>query len=269
MTENQEVFFHVGLGKVASTYLQKNIFPRLKGISYISTHQYKKSKLIIPKLKDQKVLVSREFDRQFEEEVRWFTNDYPNARIIILFRRHDDWIASQYKRHVKNGFFKPFREFIDINADQGFWKQRELVYADKLKIIEDCCQYPPLILCYDDLVANPQRFVRNLTDYLEIPPMTDVPTEKVHKSFSEKQLKVLRAFCRRFVGIVPANHQNKMKHWLLYRPVWALYHLILYVAYFFPVSRVQDDPLIELDELQMIQERFENDWILIRNQAKY
>jgi len=268
MAENQEVFFHVGLGKVASTYLQKNIFPRLKGISYISTHQYKKSKLIIPKLNDQKVLVSREFDRQFENEVRWFTNDYPNARIIILFRRHDDWIASQYKRHVKNGFFKPFREFLDIHADQGFWKQNELVYADKIRIIEECCQYPPLILCYEDLVANPQRFIRNLTDFLEIPPMTNVPTEKVHKSFSEKQLKVLRAFCQAYIGVVPTNHKNKMKHWLLYRPVWAFYHLVLYISKIFPDRWVPVEPLIEPEELEKVRLKFKEDWAFVKNQKK-
>ena len=68
----KQIYFHVGLGKVASTYLQHEVFPKLKGIHYLPTGKYKRSKSIIPQLEVAKVLVSREFDRQFEDEVRWF-----------------------------------------------------------------------------------------------------------------------------------------------------------------------------------------------------
>ena len=42
-----EIYFHVGLGKVASTYLQHRFFPKLKGIHYIKSTRYRRSLQII------------------------------------------------------------------------------------------------------------------------------------------------------------------------------------------------------------------------------
>ena len=46
---NKKIFFHVGLAKTGSTFLQKNFFPKLKNIKYISTHKYKRCINIIKK----------------------------------------------------------------------------------------------------------------------------------------------------------------------------------------------------------------------------
>lgn len=265
MPEEPKIFFHVGLGKVASTYLQKRVFPQLQGIMYISTHHYRKSKKIIPKLSYPKILVSREFDRQFEEEVRWFTKDYPNARIIMLLRRHDDWIASQYKRHVKNGFFGSFEDFLDLQNDKGYWRIKDLLYRPKLEIIKSCCSYPPLILFYEDFLSDPKGFLHQLTNYLGAPAIEDVSTQRVHQSFSDKQLKILRIFCRTVIGVMPTNHRNKIKHWLLYRPVWVFYHMILYAAKLFPKSWVPAQPLIDPGCLEEVRKAYEEDWKAVKN----
>lgn len=256
----KQIFFHVGLGKTASTYLQQSVFPNLEGVKYISTHQYKKAKSIIPQLKQDKVLVSREFDRQFEEEVRWFTNEYPEARIIIVLRRHDEWIASQYKRHVKNGFFRSFEEFIDLENDTGYWKLEELNYKRKLKIIQECCVHAPLVLIYDELVKDPASFIRKVTDYLGVKPLEKASVNKIHRSFSDKQLKVLRAFTKQYIRVVPRNYPNKILHWLLYRPVWAFYHLILFVARFLPDSWVPAAPLINQESLKKVKVKYNVEW---------
>jgi len=260
MPAHQEIFFHVGLGKVASTYLQQQIFPQLNGVHYISTHKYKKSKQIISQHSEQKILVSREFDRQFEEEVRWFTKDFPEAKIIILLRRHDEWIASQYKRHVKNGFFGSFEEFLDLENDQGYWQQKDLLYRPKLELIKAYCQNPPLVLFYEDLKADRNQFVRQITNYMGIAPLENVSSRQVHKSFSEKQLLVLRTFCRKYIKVMPTNHRNKVKHWILYRPVWAFYHLILYAAKYFPDTWLPEESLISEEALQKVRKEFAEDW---------
>ena len=260
MADQKQVFFHVGLGKTGSTYLQKKVFPKLKGIRYISTHHYKQSKKILESTNDEKVLVSREFDRQFEEEVRWFTKDYPEARIIIVFRRHDQWIASQYKRHVKNGFFYSFQDFFDIKNDNGFWKKKELDYSSKLRIIQECCVHPPLVLDYDELMTDPFSYVQKITDYMGVAPLEKVPVEKVHQSYSEKQLLVLRSFCRKYIRVVPKNHKNKLKHWCFYRPFWILFHLVLYAAKLLPASWVSKQPLINPGSLEAIEHHAVSDW---------
>ncbi|MFT6881695.1 MAG: hypothetical protein ACI83W_000686 [Marinoscillum sp.] len=264
MQNRPQVYFHVGLGKVASTYLQKEVFPRLEGIQYIPTGRYRKSKEIITKSYSDKILVSREFDRQFEEELRWFAADYPNCKVIILLRRHDDWIASQYRRHVKNGFYHDFEAFLDMKEDKGFWQQKELHYMSKLKLIEELTHKPPLVLFYDELKENPEGFVKSMIDFMGVPPLENLSRRLVHKSFSDKQLKVLRSFCRKYVRRVPINHRNKWKHWLCYRPVWAAYHVILYTAAFLPESWITKEPLIENELLDVVRLAFNEDWAAVR-----
>ncbi|MFY0606011.1 MAG: sulfotransferase domain-containing protein [Cyclobacteriaceae bacterium] len=268
MSEQPTIYFHVGLGKVASTYLQTEVFPKLQGIHYISTHRYKKSTEIIPRLDAKKTLVSREFDRQLEEEVRWFTTSYPQARIIMVLRRHDHWIASQYKRHVKNGYYHPFESFLDLVNDHGYWGKKELNYSAKWEIIEECCEHAPLVLYYDDLKNDPQRFLNDLTSYLGVEKPTNISTRVVHRSFEEKQLKVLRSFCRKFIRVVPTNHTNKWKHWLLYRPVWLCYHLILYVSLLIPDFLVSNEPLIPQESLDQVRKEFDEDWKAMKAKSK-
>ena len=67
---NKEIYFHVGLAKTGSTFLQKNFFPYLKNIKYISTHDYINSIDIINKTNYKSYLISREFDKQFEREIK-------------------------------------------------------------------------------------------------------------------------------------------------------------------------------------------------------
>ena len=148
---NKEIYFHTGLGKVASTYLQYKVFPKLKHIHYIQRTRYKNAISIIENSVEAKFLISREFDRQFERELKLFSKKFPSARIIILLRRHDSWIASQYRRYVKNGGSASFENFIDIENDLGLWRQKDLLFAPKIQFVLDHFEQPPLVFFYDDI----------------------------------------------------------------------------------------------------------------------
>ncbi len=99
-----EIYFHVGLGKTGTKFLQHEFFPKITGIYYIKPQKYIRAKSIIldclKKNKNQnlKFLISCEFDKQFERETEDFSKFFPDTGIIIVFRRHDEWILSQYKR---------------------------------------------------------------------------------------------------------------------------------------------------------------------------
>ncbi|MFY0686954.1 MAG: hypothetical protein JXQ90_07315 [Cyclobacteriaceae bacterium] len=260
MSGETEIFFHVGLGKVASTFLQHSVFPKLKGIHYIPTSQYKRSKQIINQKGPGKYLVSREFDLQFDREVKWFTETFPQTKIIVLLRRHDSWIASQYRRYVKNGWYWDFDQFFNLR-DTGFWKKKDLLFFPKIEIIKRCCKHPPLVLLYDELKEEPWATIDRLsvftgTSYTQ----AEISLDVVHKSYSNKQLVVLRSFCRRFVRFVPREKKNKIWHWLSYRPWWAFFHLVMYAAALFPESWIPNEDLIEPSALDDISGAFENDW---------
>ena len=42
---------------------------------------------------------------------------------IIVFRQHDQYLASQYRRFIKNGFKGEVESFFDVENDVGFFKK--------------------------------------------------------------------------------------------------------------------------------------------------
>ena len=266
--EKPEVYFHVGLGKVASSYLQQRVFPKLDGIHYISTHRYKRSIGEIKKGRFDKYLVSREFDKQFEREVKWFSSHYPDTHVIIVFRRHDSWIASQYRRFVKNGKTMEFSDFFNLDESRSFWKHEHILFYWKLGLIEKCFTKKPLVLFHDELKEDAWVFFDKISKYAGASyDKKKVSLKRTHSSYSEKQLRVLKAFCKRYKKTPPVGYSNKWKHWLLYRPWWALFHLIMYAAAYFPEAWVPKTPLILEAELAPIRAAFDEDWKKVKAYA--
>ena len=161
---NKEIYFHVGLAKTGSTFLQKNFFPYLKNIKYISTHDYINCIDIINKTNYKSYLISREFDKQFEREIKKFISYFPDTKIIVVFRRQDKWIASQYKRSVKNGWHWDFKNYYNIN-NNGIWKNSDLTYMNKLKIIKKYSKSKPLVLKFEELKKNPFNYLDKISNY--------------------------------------------------------------------------------------------------------
>ncbi len=263
----KEVFFHVGLGKVASTYLQYAFFPKLKGLRYIQRTKYQKSPFIIKKSSEGRYLVSREFDQQLEEECRWFSSFFPETGVIIIFRRHDSWIASQYRRFVKNGESLSFRQFIDVEEDTGWWKKDDLNFYHKIEIVKK--YFPkkePLILFYEDLKERPLEFFNKIAAYTGSTfDQEDISLDKIHTSYNEKQLKVIRSISGFLFKQKPKFSKIRFFRWLQRRSRLLACYLILYPAALIPKSWVSKKPLIDPVELEMVRDYFKEDWEKLRN----
>jgi len=270
---NKEIYFHVGLAKTGSTFLQKNFFPYLKNIKYISTHDYINCIDIINKTNYKSYLISREFDKQFEREIKKFISYFPNTKIIVAFRRHDQWIASQYKRAVKNGWHLDFKNYYNIN-NKGIWKNSDLTYMNKLKIIKKYSKSKPLILKFEELKKNPFNYLNKISNYTDSKYLkTEISLKTVHKSYSEKQLIFLKKFSKIFKKTPPTYYDyqeitldktirntNRIKHWLLYRPWWFLFHLVMYTSLLIPKSLIVKNSLINKNDLAEIKNKFKEDW---------
>jgi len=257
----KEIYFHVGLSKTASTYLQNKFFNKLEGINYIGHQNYKNYEQIIEDSNDKKILVSREFDRQFKDELIKFSEHYSRAKIIIVLRRHDSWIASQYRRYVKNGGTKEFEQFFDLKNDLGLWKLEEANFSKKLQIIDELFDAAPLVLFHEDLKNNPHSFLQQIANYTE----TNYPKEEVsltakHKSYSEKQLKLVKKACRIF------KNDFRAKNFFLSRSRWLICHIFLYIAVITPNFIFSKKPLISPDSLNEVNNYFKEDW---QNCLKY
>ncbi len=250
-----EVYFHVGLGKTGSKYLQFVFFPALKGIKYIHMTKYKKSKEIIKKAGDGKFLVSREFDRQFEREIKWFSSDFPNAGAIMVLRRHDEWILSQYKRFIKNGHRFSFDEFFNLD-NTGFFRIEHMLFFEKIKFLERHFTKKPLVLLYDELRSNPESFLDKIAAYTETTyDKSRIKFSKKHASYNEKQLKFIYALSK-YINLIPGD--SKIKKYLF---VYPIRYPVLYLSKYVPDRFVPKvDFMPEKKKLEEIREFFKEDW---------
>lgn len=266
MAQNQKplVFFHVGLGKTASTYLQYAFFPKLDGIHYVQRTQYKNYDPILQKAKYDKYFFSREFDRQFDDQVIPFSEKYPDTFPIIILRRQDSWIASQYRRYVKNGRHFTFKEFIDVENNNGAWDRKHLLYYPKIETLRKVFNKEPLILLYDELRKDPRAFFDKIAAYTgSTYDFESISLNPAHKSYSEKQLKVLRKLSKHLFHKSHDNYSSvKFIHWIQYRSRWALCHFIMYFAWAMPKSAVPQGKLIDPKDLEEVKKYTEEDWQL-------
>jgi hypothetical protein len=142
------VYFHIGLHKTGSTFLQKKVFPHLKdcfSVSYFSNKKYfkevenlqkfnplnfKKKKIDnLLKLKNKKkniLLSSEQFSgsgnfsqiaalNNFYNNFFFIKKFFPKAKIILIIRNQKDIINSYYKDEVSRGLTLNFEKWVGNN----------------------------------------------------------------------------------------------------------------------------------------------------------
>ena len=269
MKQAPEIYFHVGLGKTGTTFLQYRVFPYLKGVNYIQRTKYKRAIPILKKGEHDKYFLSREFDQQLETEVKKFSAEFPDTRTIIVFRKHDSYIASQYRRFVKNGFRLKFTEFIDLEKDQGYFKKSDLDYMRQVKILEEHFNHPPLVLIYDDMRKDPKAFFTRIANYMGASIDIDsLNLSRLHSSYSEKQLKGIYSFGK-YVNLRKrrvTNFQPLHYLWRFYMSI--MRYSTLFICKLLPKSFFSKKPLIDPEELERVGRYFEEDWNSLLSYAK-
>lgn len=263
-----EIYFHVGLPKTASTYLQNLVFPRLKGIHFFRKHKFDLYKAIDQFKAGEKYLFSTETDRGLEVKLEQYARVHPYARIIIVFRRQDQWIMSKYKYYVRKHGHLPFDRFFNAENPESFIKKEELFYADMIKLAEKFFPGKPLVLIFDNLKDNPQQFIKQITDFTgtEI-NYNSIPKRSVNTAFSRKQLSILQ----RFNSFYPYKElkTKKGKSKLHYRYRQYLLHTIAFFVNLVPSFMVKDYSMFPSKEtIKKIEEFYKEDWEFCRNYSK-
>lgn len=257
----KKIYFHVGISKTGSTFLQNRVFPLLSEIDYIPTKKYKTVFLEIEKLKNNNILISREFDRQFEREVGHFSSRNKNVVPIIVLRRHDEYFASQYRRFVKNGFRGTVKDFLNLENDVGFFKKINFNFQHQINVLNNSFEHKPVVLFYHDLKADPIGFIKKICNCMgaEI-NIGAINFKSKHRSYNEKQLKTVQSFSKVFDLRKRRVFKNSFLHLL-----WRFYHAIfrygiLYLSFFMPGFLYSKKPLIDPLYLEKIKDYFKEDW---------
>ncbi len=245
------------------------MFPKLKKVQYIQRTKYKRAKSIISNSSNRHFLVLREFDQQLEHEVKSFAASFPQTVPIIVFRKHDSYAASQYRRFVKNGFRGSITDFIDIENDGGHFKKADFTYLQQIHILERYFNQVPIVLFYEDMRDNPSAFVLEFAKSIQAEiDVKDIDFSRKHTSYSEQQLKVMLALSRKF------NLRNrKVSEVKLLQSLWSLglkitKYAILFFAQMIPNGTLSQDPLIAKADLERISAHFKDDWEQTRSYAQ-
>lgn len=252
-----EIYFHVGLSKNASTYLQYRVFPKFSGIIYLQRSKHRKYADIITRAGSGRFLLSREYDRQLEAEVARFAAWFPDTHPIIVLRRHGSWLASQYRRWVKNGYAGTFEDF--IHPDTGIWKPHEVLFYPKLESLSKNFTQPALVLIYDDLLQDAEAFIQTIASYCgaEV-DMTTINRNPKHRSYNEKQLLWMRRWSRKVPIVEPATRTGWKKALYRWLRMFQIYPR-LYLALLLPPPK-GEGPLIDSNLLLALDERYQDDW---------
>lgn len=255
------IYFHVGLGKTASTYLQNKVFNKLEGITYVHPGKFRQWKNILASLTFPKVFLSREMDQQLEREVKKFSEVYPHTHSIIVLRRNDQWIASQYRRFLKNGYPYTFTQYFDVEHDSGYWKIADAMFYPKIEILERYFTAKPLVLFYDDLKKDPYAFIDKIAEYCECTyDKAAISLDPHHTSYEEKQLKVMLKVSKYIFTKNPIYKGPRVFTWIRRRSRMLLCYIILYTALIIPSKLISKKPLIDPEELEKVRKFYEADW---------
>jgi len=260
MLKNYDIHFHLGLPKVASTYLQSEIFPHLNNSIFYRKREFLKYKEIDSSNLSSNIIFSSEKDRGLEEELNEILKYHPNAKVILSIRRQDDWVLSKYKYYIRKHGSLKFHDFINVNSNNGIWKKEELLFRNKIEYIIKHCIHPPLILNYDLLKSSPDLFIKKITTFTGSSINTTAKINKIYnKSFNEKQLIILRKF-NQLYEYKEKKSRFKILNKIHYKYREFLLHTIGFLSTYVPSIFLKKKSLIDTKDLIKVREFYENDW---------
>ena len=260
MPENHDIYFHLGYPKVASTFLQKEIFPNLSNIKFHKKHRFNKYKELDPDNLNDNHMFSSVKDHNIEEAADDILKKFPDAKIILLLRRHDQWILSRYKYYIRKHGSKEFHEFFDLKQNKGIWKKEDLIYKKKIDYLEKNTQNPPLILTLDLLQNDSDLFFKKIEEYTgsKIEEKAN-KNNVVNRSFSKKQLLILKKF-NKFYPYRKLKTSCRIINKTHYRYRQYILHTVSFFSQLVPWPWVKKRELVDIEQLEEIRKFYEKDW---------
>ncbi|MCF8337825.1 MAG: hypothetical protein K9I74_07545 [Bacteroidales bacterium] len=265
MTKNSRVaYFHVGLPKTASTFLQRRVFPYFQDIKYVKKHDFKRHEKVIDPSNDRHVLLSVEFtphpgNKSAEQKIGKVRKNFTTVYPIIVLRKHSSWLRSKYKYYIrKHGKFT-FKQFIDPQTAIGREIRMNLDFYTKIKHLERTFGHRPLVLFQEELKQAPLDTVGIIAEYVNVAyDEKRIQPSTIKKSYSEHQLKWVRKF-NRFYAYHPQKIKIPFLKWLYKKISQFFLHTVAYTAHILPDAE-PNSSFIPYHELQQIEEEYHDDW---------
>jgi hypothetical protein len=177
-----------------------------------------------------------------------------------VLRRHDKWLKSKYKYHIRKNGRLTFNEFFNLD-DTGRMSVDELRFMSKIEFLQSQFKHRPLVIFQEELAAAPEKVFELLATELNATITKKIPTKKIKSAYSNKQLKSLLRFNQRFPYKRLSKENPEFIRFLHKKYRQLILHSIAYFAKFFPEpSDEKEQELIPGDKLQKIRDYFSEDW---------
>lgn len=196
-----EIFLHVGMHKTATTFLQEEVFEKIKEQTPLVEYTDKWS-ISTPIREGYKNIISDEnldggsyrLPSDADKQVTIIKNLsklYPNANIIICIRNKKGWLRSAYNQYVlgygaKDYTFEEYCSSLDSRITD---------FDSYISLIKK--HFKSVYVCrFEDFVLNPQLFIEDLCSFIGIDVPENINYEKKNQSLKPHQIKVLRTLSK-------------------------------------------------------------------------
>jgi hypothetical protein len=169
-----KVFFHIGLHKTGTTWLQNQFFSRLDGVKVLHTRHL--GRVIVPAGSSTTLIVSHAGlsgtlsneppgnNQLLTDNLRLIAEFVADTAIIIGFREHASWLHAAYSNKAKKTWGMSPKNYVQVFSFD------DLSWCKKLDTIE---QFSAAVFpfFYEELLWNPHALVDDLCKFLgKAPP---------------------------------------------------------------------------------------------------
>lgn len=201
------IYLHVGLPKTGTTFLQQMVFGCWPNLTYCNDLWFP---YLVLQEQNKKYLVSNEtlsgrpWNRDPQQGFSWhdeteqildgLTRLYPDASILISFRRHASFVESLYAQYLHEGGTRPLEQFFSLDAGDSIISARDLNYTELVELAESRFGGRVFVFTLDQIREDLERLLADMGDFFgEAPPkIAALDLSYRNRSVGHYQAKVLR-----------------------------------------------------------------------------
>ena len=262
MKEKQyDITFHLGMSKAGSTFLQKNVFPLFTKISYAKKHDYQLHKLVSENPEADNYLFSFEFHKGLQKELDALSALHQDYKVVYILRKQESWIKSKYNYYIRKHGHLAFGDFVNVHdQEKSILSLENLQLIDQVNAINKHSNGKALFIDFDDLDNKPDQTIKRIASFVNAEIDVDaINNKRVNKSFSPKELKLLRKFNRFYSYSVSTSH-SKAIEFVHHKYRELMLHTLAFFIQFLPEIFISNQTLYDQEVLADINSKFESDW---------
>lgn len=264
------LFFHVGLHKTGTTFLQQAVFPLWRGIEYIT---WPNLELFLRMDSDKTYFVSREglsgqnwaHHNARDSALRRLSELFPDAKILISFRKHSGYIVSSYRQYLQRGGPLDFRGYFDIASDRGFMKKEDFLFRKKIESIERSFQHTPFVFLHSEISTNLDDLLLAIQSYVggKAPSADEIPNKRFNAGVGYYPAILLRWLNAKSVSQFNPDGKYDLNNKILARFRLTPRHICRNWLSFLPKRR-----FLSADEVDEIDAYYKDDWQFVSKYAE-